>query len=176
MKKILFTFIFLLLTGISFLTAKIFNIYSTELNKKANLKSNIVEIELQEEKKEEVKENSYEEEQEVIIDDSQLKEPIQKEKYTNMGTYKITAYCNCKKCCGKTDGITASGVKASENHTIAAPSNFPFGTKLLINGIVYTVEDRGGAVKNKTLDIYFDSHQEALDYGVQYHEVFLINY
>lgn len=84
---------------------------------------------------------------------------------TNLGTYTLTAYCACAKCCGKTNGITASGKKAVSGHTVAAPSNFPFGTKLEINGKIYTVEDRGGAIQGKRLDIYFDSHQEALNFG-----------
>lgn len=84
---------------------------------------------------------------------------------TNLGTYTLTAYCACAKCCGKTDGITASGKKAVSGHTVAAPSSFPFGTKLEINGKIYTVEDRGGAIQGKRLDIYFDSHQEALNFG-----------
>lgn len=82
--------------------------------------------------------------------------------------YKITAYCSCKKCCGKTNGITASGTRATANHTIAAPSNFAIGTKLKINGNVYTVEDRGGAIKGNRIDIYVNSHAEALSWGVKY--------
>lgn len=84
-----------------------------------------------------------------------------------LGIYTLTAYCSCEECCGKSDGITASGVKARPNHTIAAPSEFAFGTKLMINGIEYTVEDRGGAIKDKRIDIYFDSHQEAINFGKQ---------
>ena len=38
-------------------------------------------------------------------------------------------------------------------------------SKLEINGKIYTVEDRGGAIQGKRLDIYFDSHQEALNFG-----------
>jgi len=82
--------------------------------------------------------------------------------------YKVTAYCACKKCCGKTNGITASGTKATANRTIAAPSNFAMGTKLKINGNVYTVEDRGGAIKGNRIDIYVNSHSEALAWGVKY--------
>jgi len=48
--------------------------------------------------------------------------------------YVVTAYCACIPCCGKTDGITASGVRAVANHTIAAPPIFAFGTQILING------------------------------------------
>lgn len=87
------------------------------------------------------------------------------------GVYKVTAYCACMQCCGKTNGITASGAKAKANHTIAAPSTFKFGTKVKINGKVYTVEDRGGAIQGNRIDIYMNSHQEALNWGVRYVEV-----
>lgn len=83
-------------------------------------------------------------------------------------TYKVTAYCSCAKCCGKTNGITASGTKATANHTVAAPSSFAMGTKLLINGTVYTVEDRGGAITGNKIDVYMNSHAEALAWGVKY--------
>ena len=80
-----------------------------------------------------------------------------------------TAYCPCSKCCGKSDGITATGVKAKEGRTIAAdPKVFPYGTKILIDGNVYTVEDCGSAIKNNKVDIFFESHEKALDFGVQY--------
>lgn len=78
----------------------------------------------------------------------------------------VSAYCACAKCCGKTNGITASGAKAKANHTIAAPSTYKFGTKIEIAGMgVYTVEDRGGAIKGNKIDIYFNSHAEALKFG-----------
>lgn len=90
------------------------------------------------------------------------------------GKYKITAYCSCSKCCGKTNGITASGTKATAGRTIAAPSNFAFGTKVKINGKVYTVEDRGGAIKGNKIDIYMGSHTDALAWGVRYLDVEIV--
>ncbi len=80
-------------------------------------------------------------------------------------TFETTAYCPCAKCCGKSDGITASGAKAVSGHTIAAPSTYAFGTEIEINGNVYVVEDRGGAIKGNRIDIFFDSHSEANNYG-----------
>lgn len=91
------------------------------------------------------------------------------------GVYKVTAYCACMQCCGKTNGITASGAKATANHTIAAPSTFAFGTKVVINGVTYTVEDRGGAIQGNRIDIYMNSHAEALAWGVRYVEVEVLN-
>ena len=91
------------------------------------------------------------------------------------GVYKVTAYCSCMQCCGKTNGITASGAKATANHTIAAPSTFAFGTKVVINGVTYTVEDRGGAIQGNRIDIYMNSHAEALQWGVRYVNVEVLN-
>lgn len=82
--------------------------------------------------------------------------------------FKITAYCPCSKCCGKQTGITASGTRATAGRTVAASSQYAFGTKLLINGKVYTVEDRGGAIKGNKIDIYMNTHAEALAWGVKY--------
>ena len=82
--------------------------------------------------------------------------------------YKVTAYCSCAKCCGKTTGITASGTRATAGRTIAAPAKFAFGTKLSLNGKVYTVEDRGGAISGNRIDLYVSSHAEALAWGVRY--------
>ena len=83
----------------------------------------------------------------------------------------ITAYCSCKKCCNKNDGITASGTVAKQGRTIAAPKEYPFGTKIIIDGIEYTVEDRGGAIKNNKFDLYFESHQKALNWGKKTMEI-----
>lgn len=89
-------------------------------------------------------------------------------------TMVVTAYCSCRKCCGKTDGITASGVKAKQGVTVAADTRFPFGTKLEIDGKIYTVQDRGGAIKGNLIDLYFESHQSALNFGRQTKEVTIL--
>ena len=90
-------------------------------------------------------------------------------------TYKITAYCPCSKCCGKSTGRTASGTKATAGRTVAASSKFAFGTKLNIGGHIYTVEDRGGAVNGNKIDIFVNSHSEALQWGVRYMTVSVVN-
>ena len=83
-----------------------------------------------------------------------------------LGEFVATAYCSCAYCCGKTDGITASGTYCTAGRTIAADTSiFPFGTELVIDGHTYVVEDVGGAIGGHRIDIYFDSHQEALNYG-----------
>ena len=91
------------------------------------------------------------------------------------GVYKVTAYCACSQCCGWNTGITASGKMATANHTIAAPKTFSFGTKVVINGVTYTVEDRGGAIQGNRIDVYMNSHAEALRWGVRYLYVEVLN-
>lgn len=92
-----------------------------------------------------------------------------------LGTFKVTAYCSCEKCCGSgATGYTASGTKAKAGRTIAASSKYAFGTQLMFNGTVYTVEDRGGSVNGNVIDLYFDSHEEACSWGVRYCDVYLV--
>lgn len=97
--------------------------------------------------------------------------------YTDLGIFKLTAYCSCTKCCGKSDGITATGTQAKAGRTVAVdPSKIPYGTNLMINGNSnYIAEDCGGAVKGNVIDIYFDSHSEAMNFGIQYAKVFEVN-
>lgn len=90
-------------------------------------------------------------------------------------TYKVTAYCPCSKCCGRATGRTASGTRATAGRTVAASSKFAFGTKLNIGGHVYTVEDRGGAINGNRIDIFVNSHAEALRWGVKYLTVSVVN-
>lgn len=95
-------------------------------------------------------------------------------KLVSLGTFKLTAYCDCYKCCNKTDGITATGTVATQGRTIAVdPKVIPYGTNVIINGHTYVAEDCGGGIKKNEIDIYFSSHKEALRYGVQYAEVFI---
>ena len=108
----------------------------------------------------------------------ELPEEPREPELESLGTWKITAYCACKKCCGKSPddpryGITAAGTVATEGRTIAAdPRVLPYGTVVYIDGHAYIVEDCGGAIKNERIDIYFESHEAALQWGVQYWEVF----
>ena len=89
--------------------------------------------------------------------------------------YVITAYCPCVQCCGKSDGITASGDKATEGVTVAMDKSMPFGTKIYIDGVgERIVQDRGGAIKGNRIDLYFDSHQDALNFGRQTKQVTII--
>lgn len=93
-----------------------------------------------------------------------------------LGQYRITHYCPCSICCGPwTNGITSTGVTAMTNRTIAVdPRVIPYGCNIVINGQVYVAEDCGGAIKGNRIDIYVASHQEAMDKGVYYADVYLV--
>lgn len=90
--------------------------------------------------------------------------------------YIVTAYCPCIRCCGPgSPKPTASGVWPKQGRT-AATNKFPFGTKLEIEGVgVRIVEDRMPKDQMK-VDIYFDSHQKALEFGKQKRKVKVIQW
>ena len=104
-------------------------------------------------------------------------EPTEKTEVTNpnLGRFMLTAYCPCSTCCGKSDGITATGTIATQGRTIAVdPRVIPYGTEVIINGHTYIAEDCGGSIKGNRIDVYFDSHSEALQFGVQYADVYIV--
>lgn len=88
---------------------------------------------------------------------------------------KCTAYCSCKQCCGHSHGITKSGRPVVEGLTIA--SNVYYGKTLILydedmNYIgIYEVTDTG----TDHLDIYLDSHQKALEFGVHYYYIQVVD-
>lgn len=86
-----------------------------------------------------------------------------------MGNFKLTFYSG--------DSATASGRSPRVNHTIAADTSLlPMYTQVYIEGWgTYTVEDRGGAIKGKKIDIFVSSNSVARKYGVKYADVYLAN-
>lgn len=106
--------------------------------------------------------------------------------YISLGEFTLTAYCPCVKCCGEwsaehpsrigTDYVqkTASGTIPIAGRTVSVDTSvIPFGSIVVINGHEYVAEDRGGAIKGNKVDVYFDSHDEALEFGRQMAEVFI---
>jgi len=81
-------------------------------------------------------------------------------------TINASAYTAAADECGKSDGITASGLKVTEKRTLACPPNFPFGAKISIEGMgEFRCEDRGGAIKGNHVDIYMETKKEAFAFG-----------
>ncbi|MCM1220253.1 MAG: 3D domain-containing protein [Lachnospiraceae bacterium] len=94
-------------------------------------------------------------------------------------TYRVTAYCACEKCCGKwalnrPNGIVygAAGIELTSGVSCAAP--LPFGTVLEIEGYgEVVVQDRMATwviekYGNNCVDIYFDTHEAACNFALQY--------
>ena len=96
-----------------------------------------------------------------------------------LGEFKITHYCPCSRCCGVGGGkITASGTRPTAGRTVGVnPRLIPYGTKLQIGKTKgYVAEDTGGGIGWYHLDVFCNSHQEALQKGVQHKKVYAITY
>lgn len=94
----------------------------------------------------------------------------------SLGEFRVTAYCSCEICCGQWSKYnkTASGTTPEQGRTIAVDKNqIPLGTEIVIDGHVYIAEDTGSAIKKDCIDIYFNDHQVAKEFGVQYKQVFV---
>ena len=110
-------------------------------------------------------------------DSATAQEIIQAALTNNVGdsgiTYTLTGYCPCSKCCGKwsnpSNPTTSSGTRATAGRTIAADTGiYPYGTQISINGHVFTVEDTGSAINGYHFDIYFNTHEEAVQFAKRY--------
>ena len=105
-------------------------------------------------------------------DDTPAQEPLRLDQAHVLEGVTITHYDVCSKCCGKTDGITASGAHATPYSTVAVdPSVIPLGAVLLVDygdgaGLRrYRAEDTGGAIKGSRIDLCVGSHAEAQQLG-----------
>lgn len=117
-------------------------------------------------------EAEYVEEQEPVsppVAEVIRQETPQEAAYTHKSTMTVTAYCPCEKCCGAySNGYTATGAKATQGVTIATdPDVIPLGTEVEIDGHIYIAQDVGGAISGNRIDLYFDSHEDALQWGVR---------
>lgn len=117
---------------------------------------------------------------EEVIEDEPAAEPIY------MGEFTLTAYCSCSKCCGKWASnrpvddngneivIGSTGEVLRSDYSIAVdPDVIPYGSIVIINGKEYKAQDTGGAITGSRIDVYFSSHEEALEFGRQAADVFL---
>lgn len=115
------------------------------------------------------------------VDTNQATKPV------SLGSFKLTAYCSCEICCGKwannrpldengNEIVYGSiGERLKEGYSIAVdPSVIAYNSKVIINNKVYEAQDCGGAIKGNRIDVYFSSHEDALEFGVEYAEVFLL--
>ena len=96
----------------------------------------------------------------------------------SLGQVVTSGYCNCPICCGRwSGGPTASGVYPTADHTIAVDAYNPFvpmGTKVIMNGTEYTVEDTGNFDRyGVQFDVYYDDHWTATLHGHKTWEAYI---
>lgn len=96
----------------------------------------------------------------------------------SLGQVVTSGYCSCSICCGQwAGGPTASGVYPTANHTIAVDATNPFvplGTKVIMNGVEYVVEDTGAFARyGVQFDVYYSDHAAASAHGHQTWEAYL---
>ena len=127
-----------------------------------------------------VQEEITEEEIETFENEEIIEEDVPEEINKQWVTFELSAYCPCEYCCDTYTGITASGLKV-EVGMCAAPDNIPFDSICVIPelGIELNVQDRGGYIVNTydglvRLDVYCNSHEEALEFGRRVIEGYVI--
>lgn len=112
------------------------------------------------------------------------------EEYSSVVEVSATAYCLCKKCCGKSPsnpnyGMTASGVRIVPGTGIKViavdPKIIPLGSKVYVEGLngawdygYATASDTGSAIKDYKIDLYMDTHSEALSWGRKKVNVYVV--
>lgn len=125
-------------------------------------------------------------EKEILVEEILQQEilPVSIKEPTNYydDVYTVTAYCSCRKCCGRLadnrpvdkNGVQlvygASGALLWSGYSVASP--LPFGTIIEIDGYKYEVQDRtskriANYYGGKIIDIYFNNHEEAINWGSQ---------
>ena len=113
---------------------------------------------------------------EIVIVEKEVAEAIPET--VSLGVCKLTAYCkeNYPHICNNgNSSSTATGTVPTVGRTVAVdPSVIPYGSEVIINGHTYIAEDCGGAIKDNRIDILLETHQDALEFGVQYAEVYVV--
>lgn len=119
----------------------------------------------------------------VMAEPAEVDEPVEVVEETveptYLGEFTISHYCACVKCCGKDDGITATGTQATEGRTVAVdPSVIQYGSQVIVyyeDGSMesYIAEDCGGSIKGNRLDVFMESHQAALEAGMKSGSVYV---
>lgn len=97
--------------------------------------------------------------------------------YKKLGRFELTWYCPCEKCVGKKKEVrTYTGTKPKAGRTLAVDPNIvPLGSILYVQGYGYFIaEDIGSAIKGNHVDIYVDSHREALQNGKKIANIYLL--
>lgn len=111
-------------------------------------------------------------EEEIEAAENEMIEAALLAQATRLDDVTVTHYCTCVKCCGKSDGITASGLRATPGVTVAVdPDVIPLGADVLVDygdGEIHYMraDDTGSGVKGNRIDVCLASHEEAVQAGV----------
>jgi 3D (Asp-Asp-Asp) domain-containing protein/Na+-transporting methylmalonyl-CoA/oxaloacetate decarboxylase gamma subunit len=93
-----------------------------------------------------------------------------------VGTFKVVHYCHCTLCTNGT-GITASGEPVQEGMVAADWNVLPMNTVIYIKQgdalVPKVVKDRGGAINGNKIDIYVPSHEQAIQLGTYYADIYV---
>lgn len=161
--------------GIGAVVATVFSLFAVE-QQEINAKAQMKDL------------KAYANTRTVMVAEVPTEEAIPEEEpeLESLGEFKLTAYCSCESCCGQwaldrpvdEEGhqivIGASGEQLIEGVSIAVDKEvIPYGTTVVINDREYIAHDCGGAIKENRIDVYFENHQDALEFGVQHAEVFM---
>lgn len=134
---------------------------TVDTNTKIEIEAKQKDISIKEEKSEEEIKNDK-----VLAKWKEKQEKMWKNLPEEKFTINASAYTAAADECGKSDGITASGLKVQKKRTLACPPAYPFGAKIKIEGVGTLVcEDRGGAIKGNHFDIYVETKKEAFAFG-----------
>lgn len=114
------------------------------------------------------------------VEQSKVEEAPTEPKTRYIGDFVLTAYCSCRICCGEYANnrpidenvrqivYGSTGERLTSGYSIAVdPNVIPYGSEVIIDGRIYKAQDCGGAIKENRIDVYFDNHQEALNFGRQ---------
>ena len=175
MKKKFFVFLFLIAFVLSFFVTAMFCVLFLRLNRA---------IESCNYENEEVFGEIYEEPEQIEVEQEPEKE---EQKLVSLGDFRLTAYCSCQKCCGywatvrpvdengKEIVFGSSGEVLNAGVSVAVDTNvIPYGSELLINGTKYIAHGTCSGINGYCIDVYHDDHQKAVEFGLQYAEVFLV--
>jgi 3D (Asp-Asp-Asp) domain-containing protein len=128
---------------------------------------------------EEAKRKAEEEEAQRLAEESGIKTykgTSSSFNYSNVYTMNASAYAPVVACCGKDDGITASGMRAGYGVVAVDPNYIKLGTKLYVEGYGYAIAaDTGGAIKGYKIDLCYNTYNEAVNYGRKNVQVYILS-
>lgn len=113
-----------------------------------------------------------------LVEESVEPEPVL------LGSFRVTAYCSCEKCCGewaknRPNGIVYGAAGVELKAGVSCASLLPLGTVVEVEGLgEYIVQDRLAQwvidkYGENQIDIYFDNHEAASAFGLKQLNVYL---